>query len=385
MTSIKNCTIIYGYTDNCLDDIDQDSPVLLIEPRNEFIDKIRSLRNSNILLISKVLTHKKSFQETTLYYKKENDIYWLRDDTLTVNGFNMFNIRKYVTYTITLEDIISQYKLQNIKAFIVNLNITNITQILDSLSRYNHIVSNIYIKNEIQEECKIVVYYNKQQVQGTETGTETGIETGAYFKYVHKNLNVELPSIAMYFLNANEKLNSDELNLLISQYKMNIIIRNEDESNCLDSDVNKMIIVPYPESVQIIKQEPLTNIKASKIFFENVVNTLDTLFSAQSTSDSIIQIDNLDIIIQFNPKYFSNNKTLQIMYPLKDNTIYINRLYDIMYASKNCMYMIYQILKSKYFTDYIDSKRQERPGLFKIFSKRYFYDYLSKIFVFKEF
>ena len=192
MTSIKNCTIIYGYTDNCLDDIDQDSPVLLIEPRNEFIDKIRSLRNCNVLLISKVLTHKKSFQETTLYYKKENDIYWLRDDTLTVNGFNMFNIRKYVTYTITLEDIISQYKLQNIKAFIVNLNITNITQILDSLSRYNHIVSNIYIKNEIQEECKIVVYYNKQQVQGTETGTETGIETGAYFKYVHKNLNVEV-------------------------------------------------------------------------------------------------------------------------------------------------------------------------------------------------
>lgn len=378
MTSIKNCTIIYGYTDNCLDDIDQDSPVLLIEPRNEFIDKIRSLSNPNVLLISKVLTHKTSFQETTLYYKKDDDIYWLRDDTLSVNGFNMFNIKKYTTYTITLENIISQYKLQNIKAFIVNLNITNITQILDSLSRYNHIVSNIYIKNEIQEECKIVVYYNKQQLE--DKGNDTDRH---YFKYVHKNLNVELPSIAMYFLNANEKLNSDELHLLISQYKMNIIIRGEDESN--SSKDNALIIVPYPESVQIIKQEPLTNIKVSKIFFENVVNTLDTLFSTQSTSDSVVQIDNLDIIIQFNPKYFANNKTLQIMYPLKDNTIYINRLYDIMYASKNCMYMIYQILKSKYFTDYIDSKRQERPGLFKIFSKRYFYDYLSRIFVFKEF
>ena len=97
MTSIKNCTIIYGYTDNCLDDIDQDSPVLLIEPRNEFIDKIRSLSNPNVLLISKVLTHKTSFQETTLYYKKDDDIYWLRDDTLSVNGFNMFNIKKYTT------------------------------------------------------------------------------------------------------------------------------------------------------------------------------------------------------------------------------------------------------------------------------------------------
>lgn len=370
MTSIKNCTIIYGYTDNCLDDIDQGSPVLIIEPRNEFIDKIRSLSNYNVILISKVLTHKKSFQETILYYKKEDDIYWLQDDnSLSVNGFNMFNIKKYTTYTITLEDIISQYKLQNIKAFIVNLNITNITQILDSLSRYNHIVSNICIKTKIQNECKIVVYYNKQG------------DDNLGFKYVHKNLNVELPCIAMYFLNANEKLNSDELHLLISQYKMNIIITNKQET----PNTDQMIIVPYPESVQIIKQEPLANTKLSKIFFENIVNTLDVIFSKQSASDSVIQIDNLDIIIQFNPKYFTNNKTLQIMYPLKDNTIYINRLYDIMYASKNCMYMVYQIIKSKYFTDYIDSKRQERPGLFKIFAKRYFYDYLSNIFVFKEF
>ena len=46
MISIKTCTIVYGYTDNCLDNIDdQDSPILIIEPRNEFIDKIRSLKN----------------------------------------------------------------------------------------------------------------------------------------------------------------------------------------------------------------------------------------------------------------------------------------------------------------------------------------------------
>lgn len=376
MISIKTCTIVYGYTDNCLDNIDdQDSPILIIEPRNEFIDKIRSLKNQRLILISKVLTDKNGYQETTLYHNKEEGLYWLQDSDLCINGTNMFNIKKYITYTVNLESIISQYKIQNIKAFIVNLNIKNITNVLDSLSRYNHIVSNIYINNEIQENCKILMYYNK-------TNTNSG------FKYFHKNLNVELPSIAMYFLNQNEKLNSDELGLLISQYKMNIIIKQDYDRDLSNKNDNKdnMIIVPYPESVQIIKRDQYQNTKVSKIFFENIVNTLDTLFSKESSlnkSDS--ETNKFDIIIQFNQKYFTTNKTLQIMYPLKDNTIYINRVYDIMYASKNCMYMIYQILKSKYFTDYIDVKRQERPSLFKIFAKRYFYDYLSKIFVFKEF
>ena len=169
---------------------------------------------------------------------------------------------------------------------------------------------------------------------------------------------------------------------------MNIIIKQEYDRDLSNKNDNKdnMIIVPYPESVQIIKRDQYQNTKVSKIFFENIVNTLDTLFSKESSlnkSDS--ETNKFDIFIQFNQKYFTTNKTLQIMYPLKDNTIYINRVYDIMYASKNCMYMIYQILKSKYFTDYIDVKRQERPSLFKIFAKRYFYDYLSKIFVFKEF
>ena len=73
------------------------------------------------------------------------------------------------------------------------------------------------------------------------------------------------------------------------------------------------------------------------------------------------------------------------MYPLKDDTIYIHRPYDIIYANKNCMFMIYQILKSKYFTDYMESKQKEKPVMFKFLCKKYFYDYLSTIFVFKEF
>ena len=73
------------------------------------------------------------------------------------------------------------------------------------------------------------------------------------------------------------------------------------------------------------------------------------------------------------------------MYPLKDNNIYVNKVYDIMYATKNCMYMLYQILKSTYFSDYIETKMEEKPIMFKIFSKRYFYEYISKIFIITEF
>ena len=96
-------------------------------------------------------------------------------------------------------------------------------------------------------------------------------------------------------------------------------------------------------------------------------------------------VSNLDIIIQFVPKYLSSNNTLQIMYPLKDNVLYINKVFDIIYATKNCMYMLYQILKSKYFTDYISEKQSDKKNLFKIFSKKFFYEYISKIFIIKEF
>jgi hypothetical protein len=364
MISIKTCKIIYGYTDDCLDNV-QDSPVLLIEPRTDYIDKVKRKQNPNVILITKVLVHERSLHEIVFYHNKDQDYYKVQDDSLSVSGTNMFNVKKYVGYTITLEALISQYTIQNIEKFIINVNFNNIKNVLDSLLPYNHILSSIQLKTDINSDCKILSFYKKESEQ---------------LLYTHRNLDIDLPNIGLYFLNENENLNRQDLSLLIQQYKMNIIMTNGE-------NIREKVIVPYPDSVQIIKK-PIVNTKQSKIYFENVINTLDTIFDKDSSinkQESTIKSTDLDIIIQFNPKYFTNHKTLQIMYPLKDDTIYINRVYDIMYATKNCMYMIYQILKSKYFTDYIDLKQKERPSLFKIFAKRYFYDYLSKIFVFKEF
>lgn len=340
MVNIKTCSILYGYSEKFLDNINQESPIIIIEPRSQMIDKVKTLKHKNIILISKLLVHDIDYIETTFYCKSGN--YYLE-----CNKYD----KRYITYTITPETIISEYKIQNIEQFIVNLNISNITNVLDNLISYNHIISNIIIKCDNPIESKIMNFYNNN----------------GDGKYSHKNLKMKLPNIGLYFL-TDSMSNFDNLELLVNQYKMNVVVND--------------VIVSYPKSVTVLKEN--INLKVDKVYFQNIVNILTGIFNnANSTED--VKVDDLDIIIQFNPKYFLHKKTLQIMYPIRNDTIYINRVYDVMYATKDCMYMIYQILNSKYFTDYINVKKNERPKFFTTFSKKYFYEYLEKIFVFKEF
>lgn len=362
MINIKSCKIIYGYVDNCLDDC-QDSPVLLIEPRSNYIDKIRKLDLNNITLISKALVEKNINKETLMYYDKETERYWLKDNF--INSTDLCNVKIYNVYCTTIENIIIQYKIQNVKTFTLNLNIENCNEILESITPYNHIFSKIIIN-------KSACYFNRNNKILNNFYLEND------FVFSHKNLNIDLPKIGMYFLNEYENKDIDELRFLIRQYKMNIIINKNEKHK---------IIIPYPESVKILSQQTTQQNKksVSKIYYENIIQNLESIFCKQTIDDDIeLKVNDLEIIIQFNQKYFGSKKTLQIMYPLKDNTIYINKVYDIMYATKNCMYMLYQILKSTYFNDYITLKNG-RPALLKIFAKRYFYDYISKIFVIHEF
>ena len=390
MSSIKSCKIIYGYKENCLDDC-QDSPVLLIEPRSNYIDKIRKL-NLPITLISKVLVKQMSNQETSLYYDKENERYWLNNkkDDLIVNRTNLFNIKRYQVYTTNIESTLLQYKIQNVKSFKININIENCNDLLESITPYNHIFSHIIIDECVKyfnKSSKILSNFYSNQGQGNQgqgnqgqgnqgQGNQEQPKNNSVLCFSHKNLNIELPKIGMYFL--NESCNTDtlhELQFLVNQYKMNIII-NKDENQC-----KHKVIIPYPESVKILgKNKTSSRVSISKIYHENIIRNLESIFYKR-----IEKINDLEIIIQFNQKYFDSKKTLQIMYPLKDNTIYVNKIYDIMYATKNCMYMLYQILKSTYFSDYIQCKKEEKPVMFKILSKRYFYEYISKIFIITEF
>jgi hypothetical protein len=183
--------------------------------------------------------------------------------------------------------------------------------------------------------------------------------------FTHKNLNVEIPKIAIFLTTEIPHKELDKFSLFIQQYQLNLIINDE--------------YIPYPLSLNSIKNLQYNNNNKSKMFHEIIVENLDKIFNSQENFS-----ENIDILIQFNPKFLNDKSTLQILYPLKDNILYINKVFDIIYSTKNCMYMLYQIINSKYFTDYLDEKKKEKPSLFKIFSKRYFYDYISKIFTVKE-
>jgi hypothetical protein len=396
--SLKSCNIIYGYLDNCLDKY-QDSPVLLIEPRSDIIDILKKdlkdiTKNKNIILISKMLLEKDLMTESILYFNKEENKYFTNNEKLLVMGTNYFNVKKYNVFTTSINNIILQYNIQNINSISININVQNCNKILDSIIPFNHIISNIIINdtvNMFSDNCKLLEnFYKKENLT-----------------FTHKNLNIKLPNIGMY-INGKIK-NNKEISLLVQQYKMNLIIMRK----------NNSFIIPYPESITIINNDHDVH---SKIYHENIIRNFECIFNKdenikenlkfitvtnnqnQQINENVnenvnetnnqnqqiiktnkIDIGELDIIMQFNPKYFDNNKTLQIMYPLKDNILYINKVFDIIYGTKNCIYMLYQILKSKYFSDFLELKKIAKPKLFTIFSKMYFFEYISKIFVIKEF
>ena len=384
----SGCKIIYGYNPGCLDDIldSQGQLVILIEPRTDRIDQIQSLKIKDFILIKKVLVKTNVLSETIFHYDKDRDIYFMKDDGLVVNGSNLFNVKKYKAYTTSMENIIKEYAIQNIHSLTININIKNCNEIIQSIEAYNHILSRIHINKQIGNyQCKILDdFYSKVLDQ--------------YITFTHKNLHIELPKILVYFYESQNK-RLKEMTLLMQQYKMALVINklpddlhrsgasalqdDQQDTSTITNDTGDVgrqddvsVIVPYPESIKYIDSGIL---KPSKIYYENVINNLACIFDSDK-SNSL----ELDIIIQFNPKYFDSKNTLQIMYPLDDNVFYINKVFDVIYGTKNCMFMLYQILKSKYFTDYIEEKIAEKKSLFKIFSKRYFYDYISKIFIIKE-
>jgi hypothetical protein len=366
--NLKSCKIIYGYKPGCLD---EDSFIILIEPRTDRIDEIQCLKRKDFVLIKKVLVKTNILTETILYCDRDRDSYFMKRDDLVINGTNLFNVKKYQVYTTSIENIIKRYTIQNINSFVININIENCNEIVQSMESYNHIISRICINKQIANYgCKILDnFYCLPQDESNELDERSSL----YIVFVHKNLNVEIPKIVVYFYETNKR--SKEMTLFLQQYKISLLIHQTQDQKQEETQDTTSTIVPYPESIKYIDNIQMCNV--SKIYYENVINNLECIFDKSNSYE-------LDIIIQFNSKYFDSKNTLQIMYPLQDNVLYINKFFDIIYGTKNCMFMLYQILKSTYFTDYIQEKILEKRSLFKIFSKRYFYDYISKIFVLKE-
>lgn len=382
---IKSCIIIYGWTDNCLDpfynkesplynDLNSTYHIILIEPRKIYIDKINKYykihndKLKNLIFIKKTLGNNNQLKENILYCNSSKDLYLIENKEMISKYIN--SLTKEIVYQTTLTNIINTHKIQNIKNIIVNINIDNISSIFENIILFNHIISKIEIKYNIKYFYKTSFFNNFTEINNNE-----------YCIFSHKNLNITLPKIALYFSKFDCLQNNiDKLKLFINQYQINLILNKPDD-----------FMIPYilsskegEESDELFNylnnlQKEELPIKNKKIYHENIIDNLEHIFTSPK-----IPVHDIDIIIQFTPKFLNNN-ILQIMYPLKDNVLYVNKIFDVIYATKSCMYMLYQILKSKYFTDYIDEKNNTKPSLFKIFSKRYFYEYISKIFIIKEF
>jgi hypothetical protein len=379
---IKSCIIIYGWIDNCLDQFyNKESPlydfnIILIEPRKTYIDKINqyykihSKKLTNLIVIKKALVSNNTLKESILCY--DNHMYFV-ENTEIVSKSND-KLTREVVYNTTFTNIINTYNIQNIKTLIININVNNLDNIFENIILFNHIISQVKIKYYCNKNNSKTAFLNNFIEINDKEITYKEITYKEYQVYSHKNLNVSLPNIAIYFSNFDFlKNNIDKLKLFIHQYQMNLIL-NKSEN----------VTIPYLNTLDTLNylsnlENNTSCIKNNKIYHQNIIDNLENIFSSPK-----IPVNEIDIIIQFTPKFLNNN-ILQIMYPLKDNVLYVNKMFDVIYATKSCMYMLYQILKSKYFTDYIDEKNNIKPSLFKIFSKKYFYDYISKIFIVKEF
>lgn len=355
---IKSCIIIYGYVDNLDLGMENDYINIIIEPRKKYIDKFykSNLQNSNVILIKKLIGIDK-LRECILYCNTKTNKYDI-DKAENLGYIDKNILSKEVVYQTTFKEIINTYNIQNIKCLIINIDILNLDKVFKDLIVFNHIISKIKLKSLEYNNNELFENFERQKCSLTSsiediTNSYSGKE---YDIFYHKNLNIALPSIAMYFSNFdNFSNNIEKIKLLIHQYQIKLIVNDTIDN----SDIYK--IESYSECVN--KLEMYKNVKINvnnkRPYFEKIVNNLENIFEKSN-----IETDSVDIIIQFTPK-FLNTKILQIMYPLKDNMLYINKAFDIIYSTKNCMYMLYQILKSKYFTDYIEKKRANvKPNLF---------------------
>lgn len=357
----KSFIIVYGFDDNIFNFIENNTTIILIEPRKHIIDYLNNIGgiktllstknlNQNIILIKKCLTINANQNEMIIYENSLNN-FIINDSLINEIDQDLKFYKKHNVFVTSLKNIISHYDIQNIKSIVINLNISNIYNVLQDIINYNQLISNIYINNEIYFD------YFKQHLNKSKCILNNFIKLDSnstlFYHFEHKNLNITLPNIAMYCQDNN--IHSQDIQNLIKQYNIT------------------SIHVDLPYNINTSK-------KSKIIIYEWLNNVLHTFFTSEKTNTE----KKHEIFFIFNQKYLEKNKIFPILYPLQNDILYINKEYDIIYGSKNCMYMLYEVLNSDYFIDFINAEKTKRKNLFYIFAKNVFYNYISKIFVLKE-
>jgi len=314
--------IIYGY-DSAMLDIIKNDRVILIDPFPENIEAIVELQKKyNIIFLKKILTDTKN--EETIIYKQDNNKY-------SLNKIDNY-IKKHKVFTTNLDNILNEYNIFCIENIYINLNISNLDNLLNSWNKFNYLFKKITLPLMIKREYLNNVFLNNFQECNTKSN---------YIYYTHKQI-MNRKNILLYDVSNKQSLNKNRFENFI---KMN--------------------------DIEFYSIEPCS----LEYIYEKILYNLDNIFQNES-----LNLRNYDIIIQFNSDYFINNKYFLINYDIKDTVLYISKEHDIIYSTKNCMHMLYEVIKSKYFQDYIEEQKNKRKKLFKIFSKKLFYEYIEKIF-----
>lgn len=340
--------IVYGYDEDCTLDFSTKQMVILIEPRKKYIDKFKNnVKNSKIILVTKALSENNKMMEGILAFDENKNIYY-------IDNKNYNYLPREKIYTTSLQNIIREYNIQNIDKIFINLNVDNINNLITSINSYNHLICNILFKSCVDREK-----YETNNVLNLFERQKTISETkySDWVCYSHKNLGIELPKICMVFTKVSNTDNNKIVDF-IKKYKMDVLIDNK----LLEFD-------------EIKNGLPKINIDGSLLFTKNLLNNLDLIFKSDKQ---------YDIVIAFNGSVLQRYPDFYILNPLKDDTLYINRDNDVIYSTKNGMYMLYQILHSNYFNDWVKQRADKRPTLVKFFIRGWFYEYIQKSFQIKN-
>lgn len=321
----KKTIVMYGNpstfskSDNCR--------YIIVEPRKQHIDYIRNSNfKSAVTLIPKALVGDNVLKEIKL------------SSIIDTHNADLNSTQK--CFCTSLQNIIVSYEIDCIEELIINIGTNNIKDVLQNAFPFVNIFK------------KITFAPGTTPPEGTFLSKFQNPEDRVFVnRCSDKKILIMFPP--QHSLTAN----FTRFKAFVKQYNLLYM-----DNNGHFSPTNNIHLWP--------KQ-----IGSHSTFPEMLVENLEKYFQHSSQTDISVEY-----IILFNNAYLSSNYTLNIDMDLTETQICVHQQFDIMYATKNCWYTIYQILRSQEFTDYLKEKGKGKGVLVRIMCKRWMWEYLGKSF-----
>lgn len=332
--------LMYGFDENAVTQLTNyhDSvKIYIIEPRKTLIDYIRqsTLYNNHqsVVLIPKGLIGENTYKEMKL-----SSILPLVEVSSDEKCF-----------CTSLCELIMSYKLQHIDQIIFNIHPTNLQAVLNNAIPFSNVVGQIEFTNDLNDklECDFLEIFERQGKKYVNTGSQKKI-------------------LVMFSPQHSATIELQKFKSFVEQYNMFYMSNDgrfvtHEQINNFDFDTQKRCT---------------TNKQPTPMFHQILTEQLKQYFESSFKNDVIV-----DYIVFFNNAYLRSHYSFNIDTSLTETQIYLEEEFDIIYATKNCWYMVYQILCSKAFEEYIEEKSIGKKALVKILCKRWTWEYLKKLFV----